>query len=114
MPPNKNAAGNKMNLDFNMHEWLILISVTSICVTLSLSWVIYTYLRLKYPHWITGVKENGTQVFCICKNDMTKDNSFVSNTYKNDGNHVLYKCAKCGEESDFDFDYPVPVLRKSK
>ena len=46
-----------------------------------------------------------------CKNDLCSNDSFVSDTYdENADNHVFYKCAVCGQESDWNFDIaPIPV-----
>lgn len=53
-----------------------------------------------------GVKQKQTTfIYCKCGNEMCSDGSFVSDTYDENGsNHVRYKCKKCGEESDYNFD----------
>ncbi|MFW6219612.1 MAG: hypothetical protein ACOC33_02085 [bacterium] len=45
-------------------------------------------------------------IYLLCS-----DGSFISDTYDEHGdNHVLYKCKKCGTESDFNFDIaPIPI-----
>jgi hypothetical protein len=49
----------------------------------------------------------GISIYCRkCKNDLCSDDSFISDTYDDDGNnHVKYKCKKCGTEADFNFDF---------
>ncbi|MFW6219689.1 MAG: hypothetical protein ACOC22_04010 [bacterium] len=56
-------------------------------------------------------KEQTLFIKCICGNEMCSDGSFISDTYDEHGdNHVLYKCKKCGEEHDYNFDIaPVPI-----
>jgi RNase P subunit RPR2 len=56
------------------------------------------------------MKQN-TSIYCSCGNELCSSDSFVSDTYDEHGdNHVLYRCTKCGKESDFNFDIaPVPV-----
>jgi RNase P subunit RPR2 len=57
-------------------------------------------------------KKQTLSIFCTkCNNDLCLDDSFISDTYdKNDDNHVKYKCQKCGQNADFNFDIaPVPI-----
>jgi hypothetical protein len=51
-----------------------------------------------------------TYIHCTCGNELCSG-SFVSDSYDERGdNHVLYRCTKCGKESDFNFDIaPVPI-----
>jgi hypothetical protein len=59
-----------------------------------------------------GKPKEFNSVYCSCGNDLVTDGSFVSDTIEPDGNHVRYCCAKCGIESDWDFDIaPVPLKR---
>lgn len=45
-----------------------------------------------------------------CRNEMTTGTSFISDTDEADGNHVRYKCERCGKEHDFNFAIaPVPI-----
>jgi hypothetical protein len=66
-------------------------------------------------NWILSVfikhKKQTTFIYCKCGNEMCSDNSFISDTYDDNGdNHVKYKCEECGMESDFNFDIaPVPI-----
>lgn len=53
----------------NESELLLLLALLHLIIPISLSYVIYTYLRIKYPHWITGVK-----------NENIKDTKAVSET----------------------------------
>lgn len=55
--------------------------------------------------------EQKTFIYCVCGNELCSDGSFISDSYdENDDNHVLYKCKKCGTESDFNFDIaPCPI-----
>lgn len=50
-----------------------------------------------------------TFIYCSkCGNEMCSDGSFISDTYdENDDNHVRYKCKKCGEKYDYNFDIAV-------
>ncbi len=51
-------------------------------------------------------------IWCkMCRNNMYLDNSFVSDTYDENGhNHVKYECEVCGTKADFNFDIaPVPI-----
>jgi hypothetical protein len=59
-------------------------------------------------------KLQGVFVYCKCGNEMCGDGSFVSDDYDKFGNnHVIYKCKKCGLESDYNFDIaPVPISWK--
>jgi hypothetical protein len=41
----------------NESEIILILAVLHIVIPLSLGYVIYTYIRIKYPHWITGVKK---------------------------------------------------------
>lgn len=56
------------------------------------------------------MKQN-TFIYCTCGNEMCSDSSFVSDTYDvNCDNHVKYKCEKCGDNHDYNFDIaPVPL-----
>lgn len=46
-----------------------------------------------------------TFIYCECGNELCSSNSFISDTYdENNDNHVLYKCSKCGLESDWNFE----------
>lgn len=52
-------------------------------------------------------KEKQT-TFChcpTCHNELIGSNSFAS-----DGELVMFVCTKCGTESEWDFDTPVPLL----
>lgn len=60
-------------------------------------------------------KNQKTFIWCDCGNELCSSNSFVSDTYEEDGNHVRYKCSRCGLEQDYDFDMaPVPIKRPIK
>ena len=55
-----------------------------------------------------------TFIYCECGNELCSDGSFVSDTYRNNQNHVKYKCKKCGLISDYNFDIaPVPINWKN-
>lgn len=60
-------------------------------------------------------KNQRTWVWCKCGNEMVGDDdgkknlSFVRDVYVENRNVVHYKCSKCGNESFFDFDHPVPI-----
>ena len=60
--------------------------------------------------WLFGESHNS--VYCSCGNDLAADESFVSDTEESDGNHVRYKCKKCGECSDWDFDIAPVALKR--
>ena len=55
--------------------------------------------------------KQSTFIYCNCGNELCSDGSFISDTYdEKNNNHVLYKCVKCGMESDFNFDIaPLPI-----
>lgn len=51
-------------------------------------------------------KKQRTFVYCPhCNNELISSNSFVEDT-----DFVYFKCKKCGTESKWDFDTPVPLL----
>jgi len=57
-------------------------------------------------------EETGTSIWCReCKNNLCADDSFISDAHDENGdNHVKYKCEKCGDESDYNFDIaPCPI-----
>jgi len=51
-------------------------------------------------------KKQNTFCYCPkCNNELISSNSFIKDT-----DFVYYKCNKCGQESKWDFDFPVPIL----
>ena len=65
-----------------------------------------------YRLFIYKEEKNTTKIWCTeCNNDLCSGGSFISDTYDDDGeNHVKYKCVKCGDESDYNFDImPAPI-----
>ena len=53
-------------------------------------------------------QKNKQKTFCYCpncNNELISSNSFIKDT-----DYVYYKCSKCGQESKWDFDAPVPLL----
>ena len=55
-------------------------------------------------------KKNKQTTFCYCPNcgnELISSNSFVKDEY-----YVCYKCSKCGKETKWIFDTPVPILIK--
>jgi len=69
------------------------------------------YLLNNLKKMFNGQKQR-TFVYCSCGNELCSSESFVSDTYEEDGNHVRYKCSVCEQESDWDFDIaPVAIKR---
>ena len=52
-----------------------------------------------------------TYIYCKCGNELISDDCFIDQyDDKNGDNHVLYKCKKCGRNSDWNFTIaPVPI-----
>lgn len=51
-------------------------------------------------------KEQRTFIYCDCGNELITSNSFIKDT-----DFVYYKCSRCGKESKWDFDAPVPIRK---
>lgn len=57
--------------------------------------------------WFKKKKQN-TYCYCpVCHQDLVGTNSFVK-----DIDNVYYRCSRCGCQSVWDFDSPVPLLLK--
>ena len=60
-----------------------------------------------------------TFCYCSCENELIADNSLVRDIYikykkkcgqcEYERNVVHFHCKKCGQDSYFDFDFPVPI-----
>lgn len=81
-----------------------IIAVIIIILIFIFIWSENRYQKVEEPEQITFI-------YCKCGNEMCSDGSFISDTYDDNGdNHVLYKCKKCGKETDYNFDIaPVPI-----
>jgi hypothetical protein len=75
--------------------------------------IVFALLMMRYSGVFKKKKDRtNCSIRCeSCGNELTDDDSFISDTYdKNGDNHVKYKCQKCGLKSDYNFDLaPVPV-----
>jgi len=85
--------------EFNFSRWYIFIPSV-------LLYIIAMILGAE----VKAEREQTTHVYCSCKNEMVADElSFIRDVYIGDRNVVHYKCSKCGKESFWNFDFPVPI-----
>lgn len=53
--------------------------------------------------------KQSTFIWCDCGNELCSTESFDEYENLSDSDLVHYKCSKCGEKSEWDFEAPVPI-----